>query len=177
MLTAEIDKNSEFLVRLPVMAGKIRTNVVRATYKLAVMLQAYVVENKLSGQVLNKITGHLQQSIQQRVQESPSEVTGEVYSAGDVKYAAIHEYGGTIHHPGGTAFFIGPTGQPFFVSNKFAAGGEHMSFINGHSDNFPRTKPHLIRMPERSYLRTSLAENRQKINDTYQQAAVQGVKE
>lgn len=167
MLTISIPKEQAIFTRLPLMAGKVRANVNMAVHKIATQLRTEVVRNKLSGQVLNKRTGHLQQSIQQQVTETAVEIQGKVFSAGDVKYAAIHEYGGTIHHPGGTAYFVDKSGQPFFVSNKFALS----------SDNFPRTKPHLIKMPERSYLRTTLAENKQYIIDTLTKAAIMGVKE
>lgn len=167
MITVEIPKDQGIFVKIPLMAGQIRKNVDQAVHRLAIELQSYIVRNKLSGQVLNKRTGHLQQSIQQKVDETPNEITGTVYSAGDVKYAAIHEYGGTIHHPGGTAYYFNERlGKMVFLSNKTAA-----------SFNFPRTKPHDIVMPQRSFMRTSLAENEDHIVKVLTEAAVGGIKE
>ena len=158
MLTVNIPTDQAIFIRVPLMAGAIRTRIKAAVWSLTTELQAYVVKNKLSGQVLNKISGHLQQSIQQTAIETGTEITGYVYSAGDVKYAAIHEYGGIIHHPGSDKF------QAFMGSNGA------MVFTN-------HTAPHVINMPERSYLRSSLAENAQHITDTLQEAAVIAVTE
>lgn len=167
MITVEIPKDQGIFVKIPLMAGQIRKNVDQAVHRLAIELQRYIVHNKLSGQVLNKRTGHLQQSIQQTVEEGPDQITGKVYSAGDVKYAAIHEYGGTIHHPGGTAYYFDQKQDKIvFLSNKSAA-----------SFNFPRTKAHDIVMPERSYMRTSLAENEDHIVKTLTEAATAGIKQ
>lgn len=59
-----------------------------------------------------------------------------------VKYARIHELGGTIEHPGGTPYFIGEDGMATFVSKD-------------HPDaaDLPKTKPHDIVIPARPYLR------------------------
>lgn len=65
-------------------------------------------------------------------------------------YGAIQELGGTISHPGGTAFFVGSDGLAVFVSNERAAG-----------KNYPRTKPHTITLPERPYMRPAAAKNRE----------------
>lgn len=157
MLRVNIPKDQAIFVKLPQMAGKVRKNVLQATYRLAIELQSYIVRNKLSGQVLNKITGNLQQSIQQNVIEGATEIRGEVFSAGDVKYAGIHEFGGVIHHPGSDKFqaFQGKSGGMVFT-NKTAA--------------------HLIPMPERSFMRSSLAENKIHIQDTYEDAVMGALK-
>lgn len=68
-------------------------------------------------------------------------------------YAAIHEYGGTINHPGGTPFFIGKDGKPRFVS-KGGIGASH---------NLPVTKPHKITLPERPYMRPALLKTKPEI--------------
>ncbi len=57
-----------------------------------------------------------------------------------IPYARIHEYGGTINHPGGTPYFIGDDGLAKFVSK--AKGGD-----------LPVTKPHTITIPARPYIR------------------------
>lgn len=58
-----------------------------------------------------------------------------------VPYARIHEYGGTIKHPGGTPYFIGEDGLAKFVSKA-----------NARPD-MPRTKPHNIEIKARPYMR------------------------
>lgn len=56
-----------------------------------------------------------------------------------VPYARIHEFGGTINHPGGTPYFIGADGKAKFVSKAAGAG-------------LPKTKPHPIEIPARPYI-------------------------
>lgn len=59
----------------------------------------------------------------------------------NLDYARIHELGGTINHPGGTAYKIVGPGKAAFVSNANATA------------NMKRTKPHPIVMPARPFLR------------------------
>lgn len=60
-------------------------------------------------------------------------------SIGVAQLAAIHEFGATIQHPGGTPYIM-RNGKAVFVS-KGTPGAVGI------------TKPHLIRIPERSFLR------------------------
>ena len=55
-------------------------------------------------------------------------------------FAAIHQFGGTINHPGGTAYFPKKDGEIVYVSNAKAR------------PSMPRTKPHSITIPARPYL-------------------------
>lgn len=64
-------------------------------------------------------------------------------------YGAIQELGGTIAHPGGTAYFM-KDGKPVFVSNARPVAA-----------SLPRTKPHNITLPERPYMRPAAAKNRE----------------
>lgn len=61
----------------------------------------------------------------------------------NIEIAAVHEFGASIDHPGGTAYFVDADGEAHFVSNAAA------------TDNMPRTKPHKINVPERSFLRST----------------------
>ena len=65
-------------------------------------------------------------------------VTGRVGTM--VKYAAIHEHGGTIQHPGGTAYIV-VNGVAVFMPNRAAVS------------SMPRTKAHPITIPPRPFLR------------------------
>lgn len=62
-------------------------------------------------------------------------------------YSAIHEFGGSINHPGGTAFFKGKEGDLIFVSNATAE-----RYAAKHGRQMPRTKPHIIPMPARPFM-------------------------
>lgn len=68
-------------------------------------------------------------------------------------YALIHEFGGTIKHPGGTPYFIGENGLAVFVRKGSLAG------LRG----LPVTKPHDITLPERPYMRPAVAKSRKGI--------------
>lgn len=63
--------------------------------------------------------------------------------ATSIPYAAIHEYGGTIKHPGGTAYFV-RDGRAVFVSKAKDDG------------SYRKTKAHDIPMPARPYLNPAM---------------------
>lgn len=56
---------------------------------------------------------------------------------------AVHEFGATINHPGGTPYFIKEDGLAQFVSKE-------------KGSKLPKTKPHQIVIPSRSFLRKAL---------------------
>lgn len=147
MLTVEVDAT-----RAIARVGRIDQATRAALRGVIVTLTqglAALVRQKLSGQVLNKVSGRLYNSISSTMIENPSTVYGVVMTQG-VPYARIHEYGGTIHHPGSSKFqaWMGPNG---------------MIFTHG-------TKPHDIVIPERSYMRSSLADMQDQIVSQLTQA-------
>jgi phage gpG-like protein len=93
---------------------------------------------KLSGDVLNVGSGKLLRSIQQEVRDSE----GRVFSDGSVDYARIQEYGGRVDIP------------ELVPVNAKALAFEY----EGRLVFAKRTQPHAVTIPERSYLRSSLAE-------------------
>lgn len=101
---------------------------------------ANVVREKLSGPVLRVRTGRLRQSIHTTVEKMAGGFLGKIGT--NVKYAGIHEFGGTI---------IVPTIYP--VKKKALR-----FFIGGQEIFAKKVKAHAIKMPERSYLRSSLQE-------------------
>ena len=102
-----------------------------------------LVRQKLSGQVLHKRSGKLYNSIQQQLVENTTSIYGRVFSDGSAPYAAIQEFGGVIHHPG---------------SSKFQAWQSPGGWVFTHM-----TRPHDITIPERSYMRSSLADMQDEI--------------
>jgi phage gpG-like protein len=153
-LTVEYD-DSHAMVRFGSMSARVHASVLKTVESLSLELKALVVA-KLSGQVLNVRTGDLRRSITSEVADSSTSVVGKVFSAGDVKYAAIHEFGGVIHHPGGTPYIVTKDMAmgALFVSKATAANFKHP---------LPVTKPHDIPMPERSFMRSSLKDMRAEI--------------
>lgn len=65
------------------------------------------------------------------------------------RLAAVHEFGATINHPGGTPYAIGPGGRAVFLP-KGAAGAVGITGL------------HTIEIPERSFIRSTFNEQRAK---------------
>ena len=115
--------------------------------ELAAALADLVKNDKLSGAVLNTRSGALSDSITASVTADADGVLASVGSEGDVKYAAIQEYGGKT-----SAHEILP------------AKGDVLAFVVGDAQHFARRVEHpgsLI--PERSYLRSALDDMKDEI--------------
>lgn len=171
MFTVELRGLDSTLAHIGSLPAELRASLVRTTRVLMAMLERKVKGEHLSGPTgthsLSVRTGNLRASVfQLPVTQTETMVSGGVGYGADVAYAAIHEFGGTIHHPGGTAYYIDEvTLMAKFVSNKSAVAGI-----------LPRTKPHDIKMPARAPLRTSLQEMEQTIRDAYRMAATEVLK-
>lgn len=163
LVTIQITGDRELMVRMKDMPLAVMQALKIKVQSLSLMLEGYIKTQKLNGQVLNRITGALSRSIFQKVVASVGSVMGFVFSSGDVKYAAIHEYGGTIQSPGGTAYMMKEDGMAQFVSNAAATA------------DMPRTQPHTIHMPERSYMRSSLRDKQNEITLGMKTAVVQAI--
>lgn len=163
LVSIEMQGDSSLVARLTDMPATVRAILQAKVRALAADLEGYIKVNKLDGQVLNRVTGALSRSINNRVEVIAGAVWGLVFSAGDVKYAAIHEYGGVIHSPGGTAYILKSDGMAQFVSNA-----------NAKAD-MARTQPHDIHMPERSFMRTGLADKAASISLGMKEAIVRGI--
>ena len=138
------------------MPERVRDALSAKANALAAELEAKV-QQKLAGTVLNTRTGALARSIVASIEESSGNVSVRIATSGDVKYAAIHEFGGTI-----------PPHQ--IVPDKakalaFAVGGKQ---VFAARVNLPA-----VTMPERSYLRSSLAEMADAIREGLSEAVVE----
>ena len=108
---------------------------------------ADLVKNKLSGAVLNTSSRTLRDSIAASVTADSDRVLASVGSEGDVKYAAIQEYGGKT-----SAHEILPV------------KGDVLAFVAGDGQHFARRIEHPGSViPERSYLRSSLEDMKDEI--------------
>ena len=108
---------------------------------------ADLVKDKLSGAVLNAGSGALRDSIAASVTADADGVLALVASEGDVKYAAIQEYGGKT-----SAHEILPV------------KGDVLAFVAGNGQHFARRVEHPGSViPERSYLRSSLEDMKDEI--------------
>lgn len=145
-ITGTVQGGEQVIDRLQTLGGFIREECKQSAHNSAEAVKTRAQE-KVSGPVLKAPTGALKGSVNVKDRFTQTEIISTVgINLGSIPYARIHEYGGVIEHPGGTAFFLTPNGIRF-VSNA-----------NALSQSLPRTGPHTIVMPERSYLRSSLHE-------------------
>jgi phage gpG-like protein len=125
---------------------------------LAAELQVKI-QRKLSGDVLNRKSGVLAGSIGVTTDDSSAGISVRVATSADVKYAAIHEFGGTI-----------PPHQ--IVPDKARA----LTFLVGGKQAFAaRVLMPAVTMSERSYMRSSLAEMADEIRDELKRAVVEAM--
>lgn len=159
MLNVTLVGDRELIAKLDAMPQRVHDALLKKVTALGLQLEAKVKE-KLSGGVLNVRTGALRRSIFNRVDDGATSVTDTVASSGDVKYAGIHEFGGTI-----------PAHD--IVPNKAQA----LAFPFEGKQVFAK-RVHIpdVQMPERSFLRSSLADMRQQITDGLREALQEGVK-
>lgn len=73
--------------------------------------------------------------------------------------AAVHEFGATFEHPGGTPYMVGDDGRVVFLPK-------------GDARATAVTKPHTITIPERSFIRSTIDENAQKYRELAKKLAL-----
>ncbi|MGA8499659.1 MAG: hypothetical protein WB764_29540 [Xanthobacteraceae bacterium] len=137
----QVDLRDDYSASLAGMPDRVRQALSSKANMLAVALEVKI-QQKLSGGVLNTRSGALASSIIASVDESSADVSVRIGTSGGVKYAAIQEFGGTIlpHE---------------IVPDKARA----LAFVVGGKQVFAaRVNLPAVTMPERSYLRSSLAE-------------------
>jgi phage gpG-like protein len=137
------------------MPERIRGALSASATALAAELQGKIAQ-KLTGGVLNTKSGALARSIGLTIDDTPAGVSVRIATA-DVRYAAIHEFGGTI-----------PAHQ--IMPDKARA----LAFVTGGKQAFAaRVQIPAVTMPERSYMRSSLAEMAESIRDGLSSAVVE----
>ncbi len=158
MLTIDLIGDKELVAKLAATPWSLRGGVARSMTRLAVET-VLLVKQKLSGQVLRARSGALRASIGSRVTESMTAITATISSTG-VRYAAIHEFGGTIHVPEirpktarALAFEVG--GQTIFAAY---------------------TRAHDVHIPQRSFLGSALREMQPRIRSELQAAVAQALR-
>lgn len=161
ILTATLVGDKELVSRLESLPQAVRQALQRKVTILALKLENKVKNDKLNGQVLNRISGRLARSIAYKVDVTDDSVYGRVFSSGDVKYAAIHEYGGTT--------------APHLILPKKAKA---LAFLSSTGDqvfaqkvNHPGSK-----MPERSFLRSSLRDMSSEISTGMKKTVIDAVR-
>ena len=102
---------------------------------------------KFSNKNLDEIIKALRKKIILRVGIMGSKAQAEHEGSGltNAQLGAVHEFGASINHPGGTPYRITENGMAQFVSKEQGA-------------DLPKTKPHTIDIPKRSFLLEPLQE-------------------
>ena len=161
MLNVTLVGLPQLIGRLQAMPDSVRTTLAAKVEALTLKLQARVVRDKLSGQVLGVRSGNLRRSIQQRTETTGSAVYGFVYSSGDVKYAAFWEFGfhGDMavraYERRGSVVF-GKTVSPF------------TALVSAHTRH--------VNQDARPFLRPALADMSEEIRVGMRQAVVDGLR-
>lgn len=126
---------NDVVVQMQELGAGARSRLAAAVGEQALLFEAAVISDKLSGQVLNQVTGALVSSIASIVTDDASGVMAKVIA--DTPYSRIHEYGGVIE----------PVTK---LALRFQIGGKWVMVKR-------------VVMPERSYLRSTLAERADEI--------------
>lgn len=128
---------------VPDVRAELRKAIERQSFKLASKVKA----QKLSGQVLNVRTGRLRRSINHRIEEHGARIVGHVGTT--VEYAKKHEFG----------------------LSSVVTVREHLRKAKGGQSVTVRAHGQRVNLPERSFLRSALAESLPDIRAALQQAA------
>lgn len=161
MIDGYVVGDKEVARRFRALPDGVRSRVTDSIGRLILRLQRKVMQDKLTGQVLNVRTGTLRRSIDQRLVTDSDSVSGIVST--NVKYGKAHEYG----------------------SNKTVTVREHLRLVKkawGKELKHPvwaTVKAHSMKqnLPERSFLRSALADMKPEIIADLNKAAAEGIKQ
>jgi phage gpG-like protein len=156
-VTITVDE-TKIIAHFDAMPGKVHDSLER-TVTVETRSLADLIRRKLSGEVLGVVTGNLRRSVFEQVDDRGSAIIGRVHSAADVPYGAIHEYGGkTAAH------------------EIIARNAKALSFMTAGGRRFAKRVNHPgSRMPERSFMRSSLDDRSQAIRDALERAIADGL--
>lgn len=150
----------QLIGRLETLSAPVRAALRAKVERLTIELQTHIISRKLHGQVLHQRSGALARSIQRRVEAMALAVYGIVFQSGDVKYGKIHEFGGRT--------------PPHDIYPKKA---DALHFVVGGREVFAKVVHHPgSKMPERSFMRSSLADMRPTISAGLRAAVLDGVR-
>lgn len=152
MISAAIGGLDGMTARLDALPETVAASLAAEIERLSGVLRERI-ERKLSGEVLQQRSGRLAGSISVDIEQSGLTVNATLSS--DVPYAASHEYGGTL-----PAHEILPK------------SGRALAFPwRGQQRFFKRVSLPSVTMPERSFMRSALAEAEPEIRAAIEAAA------
>ena len=157
-LTVRIESEA-VVARLRAMDAQVRRALLRAVNGAAVDVVGRV-QQKLSGEVLGEVSHRLHDSIHFKTTDTASGIIATVGT--DVRYAAIHEYG-----------FHGTEQVREHLRHQSVAFGRPIEPV----DVAVRAHARQVNVPERSFLRSTLAELAPQIVERLEQAVAQATRE
>jgi phage gpG-like protein len=159
MIAVTVKGDSAIEFELKNMTNRVH-EAIRRTVTRESLLLLTLVKEKLSGPVLKNRTGTLRRSINRRQTETAESIEATVGT--NLSYAAVHEYGfdGSVSVRAHMRHMTQAFGRPLATPVEAQVGGysRHMH------------------MPARSFLRSSLAERRDKITAALEAAVAGAVK-
>lgn len=162
MLKFELRGDRQVIARIEGAPRRVQAELTKEVTILTLKLERHIKNEKLSGQVLNVVTGNLRRSIHAVLppEQLPNGgVVGRVAQSGDVKYGAIHEFGGKT-----PAHEIRPK------------AGNVLAFVwQGKQRFFTKVNHPGSTMPERSFMRSGLADMREEIIRRLHAAVARGM--
>lgn len=160
MIAAELIGAERVVAFMALLPEKAMAAIKADVSRLAITLLRKVKEEKLSGQVLKNQTGTLRRSISQKVEASAQEVVGSVGT--NLSYAAAHEFG-----------FNGPVNVKAHLRMVKKAWGKTIKSPKEHPVRAFTRQMHL---PEKSFLRSAMAEMAPEIREGLEAAMNKVVK-
>jgi phage gpG-like protein len=152
--------------------ARLRAALLRTATRLAIDMQGWVKSQKLSGSVLHVRTGNLRQSINQEVAQSGTKTTAIVGT--NVEYAGAHEYGfdGLVTvkaHVRRSKALMSLAEYKVKTKTGFRIARSRSNIRDGDIkvNGFMRH----MRMPERSFLRSTLSQFERMIENELGAAA------
>lgn len=154
MLKIELKGDTEIIAKVDAGPESIRKALTKEVTAIVLLLEGHIKNEKLSGQVLHVRSGDLRRSIHAvlPVTQTATGVFGKVAQSGDVKYGKIHEFGGKT---------------PAHVIEAKPGSALHF-LMNGKDVFFKKVNHPGSVMPERSFMRSSLADMRNDIVERLQ---------
>jgi HK97 gp10 family phage protein len=154
VITVQLVGDDRLIAKLEAMPGRVHDGIARAVTRLGFELRRRVPQ-KLSGDVLKVRSGSLRSSINTQIEDSGSAVAATVGT--NIDYARYHEYG---------------VARSWFIEARDAKA---LRFNIGGETLFRRRVTHPP-LPERSFLRSALAEMAPAIEEELREAVAEAIR-
>lgn len=158
MISGHVEGVEQVVHRFEAFTPQVHDRLVRVIRGIGLDLKGYIQQSKLQGQVLRHRTGWLSSHVTAKTSDSGETITTEVgVDTKAVPYARIHEYGGVT--------------KPHVIVARRA---QSLAFVAGGKTVFARKVNHPGSvMPERSYMRSGLADRAEIYHDKILEAVIE----